>query len=138
MTLLPLRETEVKTLLCSISMRVAAAGVTVPEEVVASAPVNSTVPKLANGTSSQVEPHSSKSSTIHSALYSQSLEEEDTVLDTVVPLVLFSIVKVPSVVLMTVAVTVTESPAEKEMPLKSSAVIGRCICQFMEYTQTGE
>ncbi|KAF8826364.1 hypothetical protein HHX47_DHR5000224 [Lentinula edodes] len=83
------------------------------------------VPKLANGTNEQLLPsHSSKSSTIHSALVSHSLAEDETVLETVVPLELFSMVKVPSEVLMTVAVTVTESPAEKEIPEKSTEAAG--------------
>lgn len=108
-----------------MSKIVAPAGVTVPELVVAEAPVNSIVPKFAKGTNSQSLPsHSSKSSTIHSALVSQSLAVDVTVLVAEVPLLLFLMVKVPSVVLITVAVTVTESPAETEKPEKSKESAG--------------
>lgn len=111
-TVLPEILAEVKIVFCSISMRVASAAVTVPEEVVASAPVNLTVPKLAKGTSEQSFPsHSSKSSTIHSALNSHNFAVEVTALETDVPLLLLIISRVPEVVLATVAVRVIESPA---------------------------
>ena len=113
-------ETEVRTvLLCSMSMIVAPDGPTdVPAVVVADAPVKVTVPKLAKGTS---EEPSSKSSTIHSALYSQSEGWPEKVCETVLPLLLFVIVAVPPVLDVAVTVTVTESPAEKVMPEKSYA-----------------
>lgn len=100
----------------------------VPDTVTADAPVKVTVPKLANGTSEQLEPlelQVSKSSTIHSALNSQSLALDDKVLVTVVPLLLFLIVRVPAVVLEAAAVRVTESPAENVMPVKSLAKSGK-------------
>ena len=55
-------------LLCSISMIVAPVTPTVVPLFTAEAPVNVTVPKFANETR---DPLDSKSSTIHSALYSQ-------------------------------------------------------------------
>ncbi len=113
-------ELEVSTLLlCSMSMSVAPDGPTVePLLVVADAPVKVTVPKLAKGTS---EPPDSKSSTIHSALYSQSAGWLENVCVTVLPFVLFVIVAVPPVFEDAVTVTVTVSPEEKVMPEKSYA-----------------
>ena len=118
MTELPLVETEVRTLLfCSMSMRVAPDGPTVePLTVPADAPVKVTVPKLAKGTR---ELPSSKSSTIHSALYSQSEGWPEKVWVTDVPFELFLIVAVPPVLVVAVTVVVTESPAEKLIPEKS-------------------
>jgi hypothetical protein len=74
------------------------------------------VPKFAIGTSD--EP-SSKSSTIHSASCSHSAAVDVIDLDTLLPVVLFLITAVPDLVDAAVTVTVTESPAEKEMPEKS-------------------
>ena len=118
MTELPLVETEVRTLLfCSMSMRVAPDGPTVePETVPADAPVKVTVPKLAKGTR---ELPSSKSSTIHSALYSQSEGWPEKVCETVFPVDWLVIVAVPPVLEVAVTVTVTVSPAEKLIPEKS-------------------
>ena len=111
-------ETEVSTVLsCSMSMRVEPDGPTVePLFVVADAPVKVTVPKLAKDTR---EPPDSKSSTIHSALYSQSDGWLENVCVTVLPFVWFVIVAVPPVFDDAVTVTVTVSPAEKVMPEKS-------------------
>src|SRR3569833_1178963 len=79
-------------------------------------PVKVTVPKLANGTR---EPFCSKSSTIHSALVSQScavwpLNECDT--DR--PVDRFSILTLPADVDVAVAVMRTESPARMVKPEK--------------------
>ncbi len=117
--LLPV-ETEVRTLLfCSMSMRVEPEGPAVPPLTrPADAPVNVTVPTFAKGTR---EPPDSKSSTIHSALYSQSAGWPLKVCDTVLPFVLFLIVTEPPVLEVAVTVTVTLSPAEKLMPEKSYA-----------------
>jgi hypothetical protein len=110
-------ETEVKTLLfCSMSMMVAPEGPTVPEEVVASAPLKVTDPKLAKGT--RLEP-SSKSSTIHSAFSWQRAEEEVSDLVTVLPVETFSITAVPALVLLAVTVSLIVLPAEMEIPEKS-------------------
>ena len=115
--MLPEVETEVSTVpLCLMSMRVAPEGPTEPLEVPADAPVNSTVPKLAKGTR---ELPSSKSSTIHSALYSQSEGWPENVCETDLPVLTFVIFAVPPVLDVAVTVTVTVSPAEKEMPEKS-------------------
>ena len=113
-------ETEVRTLLfCSMSMSVEPDGPTVePLVVVADAPVKVTVPKFAKGTR---ELPDSKSSTIHSALYSQSDGWPENVGETVWPFEWFVIVAVPPVLDVAVTVTVTLSPAEKLMPEKSYA-----------------
>ena len=105
-------------LLCSMSMVFAPLGPTLPLAVFALAPVNVTVPKLANGT--RLSP-SSKSSTIHSASCSHSAELDVMLLDTDLPFVLFVITAVPEVVEDAVTVSVTESPALKVMPEKSYA-----------------
>ena len=119
-TLLPLADALVSTRpFCSMLMIVAPDGPTdEPLLVPADAPVKVTVPKLAKGTS---ELPSSKSSTIHSASYSQSEGWPEKVCETVLPLELFVIVAVPPVLDVAVTVTVTESPAEKVMPEKSYA-----------------
>jgi hypothetical protein len=104
-------------LLCWMSKIVAPDGPTVlPDDLVATALENVTVPKLANGTR---PPFDSKSSTIHSASYSQSAGWPENVCVTDVPLVLFLIVAVPPVLEDALTVTVTESPALKLMPEKS-------------------
>jgi hypothetical protein len=106
-------------LLCSMSIIVAPDGPTVlPDDVVATALENVTVPKSAKGT--RLLPDS-KSSTIHSASYSQSEGWPEKVCVTEVPLVLFLIVAVPPVLEDALTVTVTESPALKLMPEKSYA-----------------
>lgn len=117
-TLLLVVDTLVRTLpFCSMSIRVAPEGPTVPEEPVADAPVKVTVPKSAKGTS---ELPLSKSSTIHSALSSWSaLLWLVKVWVTVVPLELFFTVAVPAVVEVAVTVTVMLSPAEMLIPEKS-------------------
>ena len=110
-------EQDVRTLLlCSMSMIVAPDGPTEPEDEVADAPVKVTVPKLAKGTR---PPFDSKSSTIHSASYSQSEGWPEKVCVTVVPFELFLMVAVPPVLEVAFTVVVTESPAEKLMPEKS-------------------
>ena len=103
-------------MLCSMSMMVAPDGVVVPEDEVAVASVKVTVPKLAKGTR---PPFDSKSSTIHSASYSQSEGWPEKVWVTVVPFELFLMVAVPPVLEVAFTVVVTESPAEKLMPEKS-------------------
>ncbi len=110
-------ETEVRTLLfCSMSMSVAPVGPTLePLFFTADAPVNVTEPKFANGT----RPSDEKSSTIHSASYSQSAGWPENVCETVLPVDLFAIVAVPPVFDEAVTVTVTVSPGEKLMPEKS-------------------
>ena len=113
----PLVDTLVRTLpFCSMSIVFALPGPTEPEPVFALAPVKVTVPKLANGTS---ELPSSKSSTIHSASCSHSADDDEICFVTVLPLELFVMTAVPDVVLEAVTVSVTESPALKEMPEKS-------------------
>lgn len=118
-------EQEVKTLLfCSISIMVAPVTPTVVPLLTAEAEVKVTVPKSANGTSEQSveEEHSSKSSTIHSALYSQR-EPSETLLKssvTVVPVVKFSMTAEPPVLEVAVTVILIESPAEIEIPEKVS------------------
>lgn len=109
-------EQEVRTLLCWMSMIVAPEGPDEPDEDVADAPVKVTVPKLAKGTR---PPPDSKSSTIHSASYSQSAGWPEKVCVTDVPFELFLIVAVPAVLEVALTVVVTESPAEKLMPEKS-------------------
>tara|TARA_R110002060_G_scaffold22072_5_gene29951 strand:- start:3306 stop:3662 length:357 start_codon:yes stop_codon:yes gene_type:complete len=103
----------------------------------ADAPLKVTVPKLANETR---EPPDSKSSTIHSALYSQSEPREASLLKVWVtdvpvgyvslvdsdlksdgPLVTFLTIAVPAVLLVAVTVTVITSPAAMVMPEKSYA-----------------
>ena len=116
-------ELEVETLVsvlpfCWMSMMFALPGATLLLAVFADAPVKVTVPKLAKGTS---EEPSSKSSTIHSALYSHSDGWPENVCVTVLPLLTFVIVAVPPVFDDAVTVTVTSSPAEKVMPEKSYA-----------------
>ena len=112
-------ETDVRTVLCSMSMRVAPDGPTLePLFVVAAAPVNVTEPKLAKGTR---PPPEEKSSTIHSASNSQSEGWPENVCETVLPVDLFVIVAVPPVLDDAVTVTVTVSPAEKLIPEKSYA-----------------
>jgi hypothetical protein len=78
---------------------VAVAGTLVPPEVVnAMAEVNTTIPKLGNGTREQSSPeHSSKSSTIHSAFAWHRAWPGDVVssLDIDSPLLRFSTVTVP-------------------------------------------
>lgn len=84
-------------LLCLISIMVAPVTPTEPELVFAEQPVNSTEPKSAKLTKS---PPDSKSSTIHSALYSQrdpSLPWLLKVCVTDLPVVLFSMTAVPPV-----------------------------------------
>lgn len=101
---------------CLMSMRVAPAGVTLPEPVVAEAPVKVTVPKSANGTR---EPPEEKSSTIHSALSScRAWVWPVNVWLTEVPLDTFFTTAVPAVVEVAVTVTVIVSPAEMLIPLK--------------------
>lgn len=116
-------EQSVRTLLlCSISMIVAPVTPTVLPLLTADADVNVTVPKSAKGTSEQVLLHSSKSSTIHSALYSQR-EPSVTPVNvsvTVVPVVKLSITAVPDVLEVAVTVILMESPAEIVIPEKSS------------------
>lgn len=106
-----------------ISMIVASEGVTVAPFWTALTSVKVTVPKSAKGTRVQVVVvHSEKSSTIHSASYSQS-EPSDTsvkVSDTVSPVVRFSMTALPEVLLVAVTVIVMESPTEMLMPEKSS------------------
>lgn len=97
---------------------------TVVPLLTAEAEVKVTVPKSANGTSEQEsdEVHSSKSSTIHSALYSQR-EPSATLLkvsDTVVPVVKFSMTAEPPVLELAVTVILIESPAEMVIPEKVS------------------
>ena len=97
---------------------------TVPESVLAEAPVKVTVPKSAKPTRL---PFCSKSSTIHSALVSQREAGVDPLLkvcETFWPLVVFSMTAVPPVRLDAVTVTVMESPAEREIPEKSKASLG--------------
>ena len=87
-------ETLVYTVLpCSISMITAPLGPTVPEPVVAFAFVKVTVPKLAKGTK---EPFSSKSSTIHSASFSQRAAVEVSALVTVLPVETLVMVALPA------------------------------------------
>lgn len=123
--MLEVSEHEVRILLfCSISRMVAPLTPTVEPSWMAEQLVNSTVPKSANGTSEHELPsHSSKSSMIHSALYSQSepsvTSEKSCV--TVSPVVKFSITADPEVVLVAVTVILISSPSEMEMPEKSSA-----------------
>lgn len=84
---------------------------TVVPLLTALAPVNVTVPKLAKAT---CDPPDSKSSTIHSALYSQREPREaslEKVWVTVFPVVLFVIFAVPPVLEEAVTVTVTLLPA---------------------------
>ena len=115
----PLVDTLVSTLLlCSMSIVFAPLGPVLPLAVFALAPVNVTVPKLANGT--RLLP-SSKSSTIHSASCSHRAELDVRVLVTVSPLETFSTVAVPLVVLEALTVTVMVSPALMDIPEKSYA-----------------
>jgi hypothetical protein len=101
---------------CLMSIRVAPEGVTVPEDPLAEAPVNVTVPKSANGTR---EPPEEKSSTIHSALSScRARVWPVNVWVTEVPLDTFLTTAVPAVVEVAVTVTVIVSPAEMLIPLK--------------------
>lgn len=117
-----LLETEVKILpFCLISRRLAPEGPMFPEDVVASALVKVTVPKLAKGTR---EPFSSKSSTIHSAFSWQRAWVEVRDLVTVFPVVLFSMIALPDLVVVAVTVVVMTSPALMEMPEKSKAKAG--------------
>ena len=110
-------EQEVRTTpLWRMSIIVAPDGPTVPEDEVADAPVKLTAPKSAKGTRLPLD---SKSSTIHSASYSQSEGWPEKVCVTDVPLELFLITAVPPVLEVAVTVVVTESPAEKLMPEKS-------------------
>src|SRR5437879_1378898 len=100
-------------------MMVAPEGVTEEPLLVAAAPVKVTVPKSAKGTR---EPLDSKSSTIHSALYSHSwfdspLKEWVTVL----PVETFSTVAVPADLLDAVTVILMTFPDAMVMPLKSYA-----------------
>lgn len=117
-------EQEVRTLLfCSISIIVAPVTPTVVPLLTADALVNVTVPKSANGTSEQlVLLHSSKSSTIHSALYSQREPSVTPVKVSVLvtPVVKFSTTAEPEVLEVAVTVNFRESPAEMVMPEKSS------------------
>jgi hypothetical protein len=83
----------------------------------AEAPVKETVPKLAKLT---WVPPESKSSTIHSALVSQSDPVPASLVKlwvTVCPVEVFLIIAVPAVFEVAVTVTVTTSPAANEMPL---------------------
>lgn len=109
-------------LLCSISMIVAPVTPTVVPLFTAEAEVNVTVPKSAKGTSEQVVPHSSKSSTIHSALYSHKDPSVTPVKVSVLvtPVVRFSITAEPEVLEVAVTVIRIESPADMVMPEKSS------------------
>ena len=136
--LVPTNEQSVKiVLLCSISMIVAPVTPTLVPLFTADAPLKVTVPKLANETR---EPPDSKSSTIHSALYSQSEPREASLLKVWVtdvpvgyvslvdsdlksdePLVTFLTIAVPAVLLVAVTVTVITSPAAMVMPEKSYA-----------------
>lgn len=107
-----------------MSMIVAPETPTVLPLLTADASVKVTVPKSANGTSSQSpeEVHSEKSSTIHSALYSHN-EPSDSPLKvcvTVVPVVKFSITALPAVFEVAVTVILMESPAEMVIPEKVS------------------
>jgi hypothetical protein len=97
-----------------MSKIVAPAGVVATPLMVAEAAVNSTVPKSPKGTKEQLLPsHSSKSSTIHSASYSQSASlSPEKVLVTVLPVVTFSMTAEPAVLLVAVTVILMESPAE--------------------------
>ena len=101
-----------------MSTRPAPEGPTDPLLVPAFAPVKVTLPKLAKGTRPSLD---EKSSTIHSALYSQSDGWPENVCETVWPFEWFVIVAVPPVLDVAVTVTVTLSPAEKLMPEKSYA-----------------
>lgn len=119
----------VKTLpLCSISRIVAPVTPTVVPLFTAEAEVNLTVPKLANGTREQLVPHSSKSSTIHSALYSHKDPSVTPVKVSVfvTPVVRFSMTAEPEVLEVAVTVIKIESPADMVMPEKSS----RRVCQY--------
>ena len=117
MTEEPLADAEVSTRpFCSMLMIVAPEGDVEPLPVLADAPVNVTVPKLANGTS---ESPSSKSSTIHSASCSHSALLDEMLFETDCPLLLFVMTAVPLVVEDAVTVSVTLSPASKLMPEKS-------------------
>lgn len=74
---------------------------------------------LSKSTKLTREPPEEKSSTIHSALYSQSSSlsaEKEWV--TVLPVVVFSRVTVPAFRLLASAVMMMESPAETEKPEK--------------------
>ena len=99
----------------SISMIVAPVTPTLLPLFVAEAAVKVTVPKSAKLTR---DPPDSKSSTIHSALYSQRDPKLASLLKvwvTVFPLVLLTILAVPPVLLLAVTVTVMESPAASGM-----------------------
>jgi len=110
----------VRTLLpCLISKISAPETPTVVPLFTADAPVKATVPKFAKET---WDPPESKSSTIHSALYSQSEPKLASLLKvwvTVLPVVLLVIFAVPPVLPDAVTVTVMEFPAAREMPEKS-------------------
>src|ERR1700753_1366152 len=100
-----------------MSMIVAPDTPTLPLEVVAEAPLKVTVQKLANGTR---ELPDSKSSTIHSALVSQSLLDSPLkVWVTVLPVETFSMTAEPAPVLDAVTVILMVFPAEMLMPEKS-------------------
>ena len=92
-----------------------------PLDVVADAPVNWTVPKLAKGTS---ESPSSKSSTIHSAFSWHSAGWREKVCVIVWPERWFTSVAEPAVVEVAVTVAVIESPARTLKPVKSEALAG--------------
>jgi hypothetical protein len=109
----------VRILVCSISIIVAPVTPTAPAESVAEHPVNVTVPKSAKDTRL---PPCSKSSTIHSALYSHNEPSEaslEKVWVTVTPVETFLMVATPPVLEDAVTVTVMTLPAAIEMPLKS-------------------
>jgi len=118
----PDSEQSVRTVLpCLISRISAPVTPTVVPLFTADAPVKATVPKFANAT---CDPPESKSSTIHSALYSQSEPKLASLLNvcvTLLPVVLLVILAVPPVLLLAVTVTVMEFPAARLMPLKSCA-----------------
>ena len=99
-------------------MIVAPDGPVDPDDLLADAPVNVTVPKFANGTS---PPFSSKSSTIHSASCSHSADDDVIDCVTVWPVVRFSILAWPALVDDAVTVRRTLSPERKLMPEKSYA-----------------
>lgn len=83
----------------------------VPLDVLATAPVKRTVPKSANATS---EPLDSKSSTIHSAFWPPSADDEVMVLLTDLPVVRFSMTATPLVDEDDVTEKKMTSPAEMD------------------------
>lgn len=114
--MVPTKAQLVKTLFCSISMIVAPVRPTVVPDLTAEAAEKVTVPKSAKET--RLLP-SSKSSTIHSALYSQREPREASLVKlwvTVTPVEVFTIVATPAVLEDAVTVTLITLPAASVMP----------------------